>query len=95
MELVDKKELAHQMVESLPEIRRSLGISCGDIEKMTGIGEKRVIAIEEGRQKMRWREFLSILFVLWSDVEGAVLMEEKGLFPQELKQAFSMNRNEH
>ena len=62
---------------------------------MTNISAKRLAAIEEGRQEMRWKEYLSIVFVLWSNDAGRGVLEEKGLFPVQLRKAFSVNRNAH
>ena len=40
-------------------------------------------------------EYMSILFVIWNDNIGRGILESKGLFPNELKNAMQVNRNEH
>ena len=80
------------MARELPDIRRMLSLLREDLEEKTNIGTKRIAAIEEGRQEMKWSEFLSVVFILWSDEGGRKLLDEKGLFPEELKNAMSVNR---
>lgn len=95
MEQVDKDKLIKMLVESMPEMKKHLGFSYDDLERATGIGTKRLSAFEEGRQKPKWTEFLSVLFVLRVDENCRAFAEETGLFPPELKRAFSVNRNAH
>ena len=38
---------------------------------------------------------MSILFVIWNNDIGCGILESKGLFPDALKKAMSMNRNAH
>jgi hypothetical protein len=79
----------------LPAVREELGLSPEDMEIRTSIGAKRIKAIEEGRQKLKWSEYLSIVFGLWSSETGRTILEEKELFPEELRRAMSVNRNAH
>ena len=89
---IDRKGLAKLMARELPDIRCRLSLLREDLEEKTNIGTKRIVAIEEGRQEMKWSEFLSVVFILWSDEDGRKLLDEKGLFPEELKNAMSVNR---
>ena len=95
LEAMDRDQLIQKLTESLPEIRSALGLSFEDLERMTGIGAKRLSAFEEKRQIPRWSEYLAIVFVLWSNEKSRKLLEASGLFPIELKKAFSMNKNAH
>ena len=95
LETIDKDELIRILIEALPEIKEQLGLEYADLERATNIGAKRISAFEEGRQRPRWSEYLSLVFVLWRDEKGRGMVEEKGLFPEELKLAFSVNRNAH
>ena len=95
LETIDKDELIRILIEALPEIREQLGLEYIDLERATNIGAKRLTAFEEGRQKPRWSEYLSLVFVLWTNERGNAIVEEKGLFPEGLRRAFSVNRNEH
>ena len=38
---------------------------------------------------------MSILFVIWNNDIGRGILDSKGLFPDELKAALSVNRNAH
>ena len=38
---------------------------------------------------------MSILFFLWDDEKGREGVEERGLFPEALKRAMTVNRNKH
>ena len=95
LENLDRKGLSKALADALPEIRERMGISHGDLERATNIGSKRIAAFEEGRQTPKWSEYLSLLFVFWSNEKSRGIIEEEGLFPEELKQAFSVNRNAH
>ena len=44
---------------------------------------------------LKWSEYMSILFVIWNNDIGKGILDERGLFPEELKQALSVNRNAH
>ena len=95
LENLNKEELIGKMVKELPKIRSELDISYDDLERTTGIGAKRIAAFEEGRQVPKWSEYLSIVFVLWTNESCRPILDEKGLFPLELKKVFSINRNAH
>ena len=95
LEALDREKLITRLKDSLPGIREELNLSCDDMERATGIGAKRIAAIEEGRQEPKWSEYLSIVFLLWLNEGCRGMLDRKGLFPQELKRAFSMNRNAH
>ena len=95
LEALDRAELMTRLTRALPEIRSSYGLSLDDLERATGIGVRRLKAFEEGRQAPKWSEYLTIIFVLWSNESSRPILDEKGLFPMELKRAFSVNRNAH
>ena len=95
LESLDREGLVKDLTAALPEIRGQFQISYDDLERATNIGAKRISAFEEGRQRPKWSEYLSILFVLWANEKSRGVVEEKGLFPEELKLAFSVNRNAH
>ena len=95
LESLNREELIRRLSETLPEIRESFDLSCEDLERATNIGAKRLTAFEEGRQVPKWSEYLSIVFVLWTNEKCRGILDQKGLFPVELKRAFSVNRNAH
>ena len=95
LEALDRDKLIQKMTQALPEIRENFNLTCEDLERATNIGAKRITAFEEGRQMPKWSEYLSIVFVLWTNESSRGILDEKGLFPVELKRAFSVNRNAH
>ncbi len=95
LKVLDKEKQAGILANALPGIMEELFITPADLERMTNIGAKRVAAIEDGRQKMKWSEYLTIIFVLWANEKSRGILDEKGLFPIELQRAFSVNNNAH
>lgn len=91
----DREVLIQRLIEELPGIRKEMEISAGGIAESIGIEAENYRSIEKGERDMKWSEFMSILFILWSSDAGRGPIEEKDLFPEALKNAMSINRNEH
>ena len=92
---LDKDELMERMASELPYISGELGMTPAGVAFRTGLDKDRVSLIAEGKRKMKWSEYMSILFVLWDDEKGSELVEKNGFFPEELKRAMAINRNAH
>lgn len=92
---LDRDAVMGRMAEALPVIRKTLKVSLEELADKTGMDADRLTAIEEGTRSMLWSEYMSILFVLWNNDIGRGLLESKGLFPDALKKAMSLNRNAH
>lgn len=92
---MDRNELMGRMAVDLPVISGEMGTTPSGIAQRTGLDAERVRNIVSGRRKMRWSEYMSILFVLWDDDKGKEVVEEHHLFPDALKEAMKMNRNVH
>ena len=84
-----------RMLKELPEIGGLMGTSVYSISNRAGIDSDRLDLISAGKRKMDWSEYMSLLFVLWSDERSHNIVEERGFFPKELKKAMSVNRNMH
>lgn len=95
LKMLDRDALMGRMAAELPEIRGSLGVSVDELAEKTGMDQGWLKQIEAGERSMKWSEFMSILFVLWRDDRGRGLVESKGLFPDALKTAMSVNRSAH
>ncbi len=95
LKTLDREKQIEKLVKELPEIRAKFHLTCEDVERAVNIGAKRIAAFEEGRQTPKWSEYLSIVFMLWTNDSCRGILDEKGLFPMELKKAFSVNRNAH
>ena len=95
LKTLDRDALVIRMAEELPSIRRELHVTEEALAEKTGVGEARIRAAEKGDRSFKWSEYLSILFVIWNNDIGKGLLDDKGLFPAELKKALSVNRNAH
>ncbi|MCR5788905.1 MAG: hypothetical protein K6G83_03370 [Lachnospiraceae bacterium] len=93
--LLDREALMEKMAENLDRISGELNMIPAGIAWRTGLDKERVTLIAAGKRKMKWSEYMSILFMLWDDDRGRQIIEERGLFPDELKRAMAVNRNAH
>lgn len=92
---IDKDKLIVKLTEELPLISGEMNSSPSDIAWRTGLDKNRVSLIVSGKRKMKWSEYMSILFLLWDDEKGRKLVDERGLFPDTLKQSMALNKNAH
>ena len=92
---LDRDALMERMAAELPEIREKLNVSPEQLAEKTGVDVAKIKAAEAGRRRFKWSEFMSVLFVIWNNDIGKGLLDSKGLFPDELKAAMSVNRNAH
>ena len=92
---LDRESLIEKMAEELPDIRRQLKITQEALAEKTGVDAAKIKAAESGKRALKWSEFMSILFVIWNNDIGKGILDSKGLFPEELKAALSVNRNAH
>ena len=92
---IDRDALMGRLTRELPHISGEMGTTPIGIAYRTGLDKERMELLVSGRRKMKWSEYLSILFVLWDDDKGREMVEEKGLFPEALKNAMKVNRNAH
>ena len=65
------------------------------LAEKTGVDAAKIKAAENGKRSLKWSEYMSILFVIWNNDIGRGIIEAKGLFPDVLKKAMSVNRNAH
>ena len=92
---LDREELIEKMAKELPDIRRQLNVTQEALAEKTGVDVAKIKAAENGKRSLKWSEFMSILFVIWNNDIGKGILDSKGLFPEELKKALSVNRNAH
>lgn len=92
---LDRESLIEKMAEELPDIRRQLNVTQEALAEKTGVDVAKIKAAESGKRVLKWSEFMSILFVIWNNDIGKGILDSKGLFPDELKKALSVNRNAH
>lgn len=92
---LDRESLIEKMAKELPDIRRQLNVTQEALAEKTGVDVAKIKAAESGKRALKWSEFMSILFVIWNNDIGKGILDSKGLFPEELKKALSVNRNAH
>ena len=92
---LDRAGLMRRMIDELPEISKKMGTTAGAVASRAGIDEGRFKLLRTGKRSMDWSEYMSLLFVLWSDRRSHDIIEERGFFPDALKSAMSINRNMH
>lgn len=90
---LDRKLVVGRMAAELPKIRETLGLSVDQVADKVGMDRDQLYAVETRRRDLTWSEYLSLLFLFWRDDIGQEIVEAKGLFPGELREAFSIDRN--
>lgn len=92
---LDKEAVLKSFSPILREIRESIGLSVDRLGTITDIDREKLKAVENGERKLLWNEYMSILYIFWRNEKGRKLIEEKGLFPEELKEIMTINKKAH
>ena len=92
---MDRDAVMGRLVDELPRLRKELDVKVEDLAEKAGVDKDKLKAVEAGEDKLIWSEYMSILFVFWNNDIGRSLVESKGLFPNALKRAMSINKNAH
>lgn len=95
LKTLDRDALIEKMAAELPDIRKRLELTQDALADKTGVDATKIKDAENRKRMFKWTEFMSILFVIWNNDIGKGLLDSKGLFPEELKRAMSVNRNAH
>ena len=92
---LDKEKLTEKFTAELPDILEKLDLSVDKLSRISGLDTDKLFEVYNGSRVIMWNEFMSVLFILWRNDQGRRLIEEKNLFPDELKEVMSINKNEH
>ena len=92
---LDKEKLTEKFTAELPDILEKLDLSVDKLGRISGLDTDKLLEVYNGSRVIMWNEFMSVLFILWRNDQGRRLIEEKNLFPDELKEVMSINKNEH
>ena len=92
---LDKEKLTEKFTSELPGILEKLDLSVDKLSRISGLDTDKLLEVYNGSRVIMWNEFMSVLFILWRNDQGRRLIEEKNLFPDELKEIMSINKNEH
>lgn len=95
LQTLDRDVLMSRMAAELPDIRKTLRVSADCVADKLEMDHGRYLQIEEKKQELNWSEYMSLLFLFWNNETGRAIIESKGLFPNVLKRAMSVNRNTH
>lgn len=87
----NKGKFIHRMAAELSTLQGVVGIGNSEVSGMSGISEKKLLAVEAGEENFSWTEFLSLLFLFRSDERTRSLVEEKELLPRELQEPLSFD----
>ena len=85
----NRQRLVGNMQATLPKIRKELGLGIESLSELSGIGAERLSAVEEGTSRLRWGEFLPLLFIFWMNDRSREMVESRGLFPAGLREAMA------
>ncbi|MBO6127350.1 MAG: hypothetical protein J6P79_00480 [Pseudobutyrivibrio sp.] len=92
---LNKEKLTEKFTMELPGILEELELSVDKLSTISGISLDKLLEVCNGSRAIMWNEFMSVLFILWRNDRGRTLIEKKNLFPEELKEVLSINKNEH
>ena len=98
MEKIDREKLIDDMQQSLSLIMDKAGWSKDALSKFSGISADKIHMPKnraKAARRLKWSEYLTLLFIFWKNARVRNIVEEKGLFPKELRSVLSVNRNAH
>jgi len=87
--LAQKEKMTGEFISCLPMLRARLRMTQEELAKKVGTTRQTIIAIENGKRKLTWSMFLSMLFIFYMNpatrpylIAGNILTEEtcKALF---------------
>jgi hypothetical protein len=92
---IKQMQLTVAMAEAFPEIVNAIGISEEEIADLTGVNADKIRRIGAREYIPAWNEYMALIFLFVTNDKSRGLAEERGLFPEELKNAMTINRNTH
>lgn len=93
MEEAQKHILMANMTENLPMLRKRLSLSQAEMGTIIGIGRSSLAAIENGKRRMTWGTFLSLLMVFTQNEETGRLLPAMGIFTEELRETLTVRQS--
>lgn len=92
---IEQMKLTVIMADIYPDARNILGLDDDKISEITGIEQTKIIDIADRKYIPSWSEFMALIFLFTSNDKSRSFVLDKGLFPEGLRKAMSINRNEH
>lgn len=91
MKQVNKEDLIERLVHELPILRARLYMTQDEVGEMAGLSRQTYSALETRKRRMTWSNFMALLFVFYYNPVTREEIENKGVFPEELKNALMIN----
>lgn len=92
---IKQMQLAILLADAFPDIQKLIGISYEEISDLTGVDIDKISKIADREYIPVWNEYMSLIFLFMTNDKSRSFVLEKGLFPDELKDALSINRKVH
>ena len=86
MEESKKNVLITNMTSNLPTLRKRLNISQTDLGEKIGVNRSTVAAIENGKRKMTWNTFLSLVFFFTKHHETDSLLNAMEIYTDDFNE---------
>lgn len=94
MDQINKEELIDKLIYELPMLRARLNLTQDEIGEIAGLSRQTYSALETGKRKMTWSNFLVLMLIFHYNPGTREMVEKAGIFPDELKRVFLTNRRD-
>lgn len=71
---VNKSIRMNNLISNLPALRASLGFTQDELAKRVGLSRQTIVGIENKNRKISWSNFLSILFIFYTNSKTRELL---------------------
>ena len=91
MEEANKSELIKKLIYELPVLRAKRGMTQNELSEIIGVSRQTYSLLENGKRKMTWSNFLSILFVFYFNSVTRKMLETSGILTDILKNTLNID----
>lgn len=81
---IDKNEFVEKLESNLLLLRNKLKLKQSELAERIGISRQTLLEIENGKRKMQWNVFISLLSVFRADKGTSDLLDYYGIYTPEL-----------
>lgn len=92
MEKQKREEYVERLTENLPVIRKKLGLTQKELADIIGVSSYTILAIENGRRKMSWSTFLSIILICTRNENVCPLLSAFNIYSDELSEFIEVQK---
>lgn len=94
MDQINKEELIDKFIYELPILRAQIDMTQDEISEIVGLSRQTYSALETGKRKMTWSNFMALLFVFYYNPSTREAIDSGGFFPEELRNVMSQNHRQ-